>query len=442
MKTTKFQFPFHYAWVIVGITFITLVSTAGVRSTPSVLIVPLQDEFGWSRASISLAVSINLFLYGLIGPFAAAFMDRFGIRRVILAALFTVSIATFLTAFIKETYQLDLLWGIIVGIATGSTASVLGAMIANRWFVKRRGMVMGLLTASNATGQLAFLPLLAGLVTTTGWRTASFVISAVVLVLIPLVWLFMRNSPREIGLLPYGAESEDEAVKPQTDINPLLAPLKGLARGAKSRDFWWLAGSFFICGATTNGLIGTHLIPAAMDHGISEVTAASMLATIGIFDILGTTVSGWLSDRLDNRWLLCWYYTLRGISLLLLPYALGSTFLSLAAFIVFYGLDWVATVPPTVRLAADIFGKQNVGIIFGWILAAHQLGAAFAASGAGLLYTWLGDYQVTFMGAGVLCLLAAGMVIRIKRSSSSSGEKPQKEKLEPKLNQEPQPVAS
>jgi sugar phosphate permease len=423
MHTKKPTLPFHYAWVIVGITFLTLVSTAGIRSTPGVLIVPLQAEFGWSRASISLAVSINLFLYGLIGPFAAAFMERFGIRRVMMTALFTASSAAFLTTFMNQVWQLDLLWGLVIGIATGSTASVLSAVVANKWFVKRRGLVVGLLTASNATGQLAFLPLLAGLITSTGWRTASLIISGVALVLIPLVWLLMRNNPHDIGLQAYGAEPDSDEVKPTTSLsNPLLAPLHGLMRGVRSKDFWWLAGSFFICGATTNGLIGTHLIPAAMDHGIAEVTAAGLLATIGIFDIIGTTVSGFLSDHFDNRWLLCWYYSLRGLALLFLPYALGSTFLSLAVFVVFYGLDWVATVPPTVRLCANIFGKQNVGIIFGWVLAAHQLGAAFAAFGAGALYTWLGDYQVSFMTAGVLCLLAAGMVIRIGRSSSTKGK--------------------
>lgn len=415
---------------MVGITFLTLVSTAGIRSTPGVLIVPLQDEFGWSRAGISLAISINLVLYGLIGPFAAAFMERFGIKQVMMCALLAASVAAFLTIFMKELWQLDLLWGLIVGTATGSTASVLSAVVANKWFIKRRGLVVGLLTASNATGQLAFLPLLAGLISSTGWRIASVIIAAVALVLIPLVWIFMRNKPSDVGLKAYGAEDTLEEVKPAV-INPFAAPIQGLMKGIRSRDFWLLAGSFFICGATTNGLIGTHLIPAAMDHGFTEVTAASLLAVIGVFDIIGTTCSGWLSDRFDNRALLCWYYTLRGLSLLFLPYAIGSGFLSLAVFVVFYGLDWVATVPPTVRLAADTFGKQNVGIVFGWILASHQLGAAFASSGAGILYSWLGDYQLSFMSAGVLCLVAAGSVIRIGRTSSSKGKRVQIQIAEP-----------
>lgn len=351
-------------------------------------------------------------LYGLTGPFAAALMMRFGIRPVMVGALLLVALASALTIFMHAPWQLYLLWGVLVGVATGSITSVLAAMVANRWFVERRGLVMGVLTASNAAGQLVFLPLLASLTTTSGWRSAALATSAAALIVTPLVALLMRERPRDIGLLPYGAPLNSEQPK-EAGGNPLIAAFEGLTRGARSPDFWLLAGSFFICGASTNGLIGTHLIPASMDHGIPEVMAASMLALIGIFDLVGTTISGWLSDRLDNRWLLCWYYALRGLSLLLLPYALGSSYLTLAVFIVFYGLDWVATVPPTTRLTADLFGKENVGIVFGWIFAAHQFGAATAAFGAGALRTILGSYQVSFISAGVLCLIAAGMVIRI-----------------------------
>lgn len=304
----------------------------------------------------------------------------------------------------------------MVGLATGCLTSVLAAVVTNRWFVQRRGLVLGILTATNATGQLVFLPLLASLVTTQGWRAAALVTTGAALIVAPLVALLMRNSPREVGLRPYGAAPEDEEPAAATG-NPFTAAIGGLVKGLRSRDFWLLAGSFFICGATTNGLIGTHLIPAATDHGIPEVTAASLLALIGVFDLIGTTCSGWLSDRIDNRWLLCWYYGLRGLALLLLPFALGTSYLNLAVFVVFYGLDWVATVPPTTRLTADIFGKENVGIIFGWIFAAHQLGAATAAYAAGEMRTLLGTYQQTFIAAGLLCFIAAGLVIRIGKAS-------------------------
>ncbi|GER91065.1 MFS transporter [Dictyobacter vulcani] len=414
MRFLSTRVRFHYSWIIASVVFLSLLAAAGMRSTPGVLLVPLEHEFHWSPATVSLAVSINLVFYGLSGPFVAAIMERFGIRRVMVIALLLIAMAAGATIYMREPWQLDLLWGLLVGLATGAIASVLGTIVANRWFVKRRGLVIGLFSASNAAGQLVFLPLLASLAVSFGWRSAALVTAAAALVVVPLVAIFMRERPQDIGLTPYGSdhvESEAAAVAQ----NPFKTALQGLMLGLRTPDFWLLAGSFFICGATTNGLIGTHLIPASMDHGIAEVTAASMLALIGIFDLIGTTISGWLSDRIDNRWLLCWYYGLRGCSLLLLPYALSSSYLSLAVFIVFYGLDWVATVPPTARLATELFGARNAGVVYGWIFASHQLGAASAAFSAGLVRTWLGSYQVSFISAGLLCLCASGMVIRIGR---------------------------
>ena len=405
----------HYGWIVAGVTFLTLLASAGIRSTPGILIIPLEKEFGWTRATVSFAVSINILLYGLFGPFAAALMDRVGVRRVMMASLGLVAAGVGLTTVMRASWQLVLLWGVVVGLGTGTMALVLGAYIANRWFAERRGIVMGLLTASTATGQLLFLPFLASLVVTSGWRSAVLVVAGVALLMVPLVYIFMRNDPSDVGLRPVGATADAAPVS--SGANPAAAALAALREGFRSRDFWLLAGSFFICGASTNGLIGTHLIPASMEHGIPEVTAAGLLAAMGVFDLIGTTVSGWLSDRWDNRYLLCWYYGLRGLSLLFLPYALGTQFLGLAAFAVFYGLDWVATVPPTVRLTADIFGRQRVGVMFGWISASHQLGAATAAFGAGAVRSWMGSYQVAFMTSGLLCLIASGLVIRIGQAS-------------------------
>jgi MFS family permease len=413
----------HYAWVVAAITLVVLVSTAGVRSMPGILIVPLEQEFGWNRAVISVGISINLLLYGLCGPFAAAAMIRFGIRKVVIAALLVVCAGVGLTTVMRAPWQLYLLWGLIVGIGTGSVATILAATVAGRWFVERRGLVVGVLTASNATGQLIFLPILASLVVAHGWRWASATVVVVLLAILPLAAILIRNNPRDVGLKAYGAKEADEGVS--STENPIAAAFRGLGLAARSRQFWLLAGSFFICGATTNGLIGTHLIPASMDHGIPEVTAASMLAVVGVFDIVGTTVSGWLTDRWDSRWLLFAYYGLRGLSLLLLPFVLGSSFLGLMFFIVFYGLDWVATVPPTVAITADVFGRRNMAIVYGWIFASHQLGSAFAAGAGGALRVWLGDYQVTFITAGLLCLIAAGLVIRISSRGRSDEVKPQ-----------------
>jgi sugar phosphate permease len=406
----------HYAWVVAAVTFVILLAAAGIRSVPGVLILPLEGEFGWTRAAVSLAVSVNLFLFGLCGPFAASLMERVGMRRMIAGALVTLGIAVSLTTRMTAVWQLYLLWGVFVGLGAGAMAGWVAASVANRWFVERRGLVVGVLTAGGATGQLIFLPILASIVASAGWRPAVLLVAVVALLVIPLAWLVIRDHPQDVGLNPYGATEDVPRPLPPAG-NPVARAVGTLGRGLRDRDFLLLAGSFFICGASTNGLIGTHLIPASIEHGIPEVQAASFLAVVGIFDIIGTTVSGWLSDRYDNRWLLAWYYGLRGLSLLFLPYAFGSGYFGLALFIVFYGLDWVATVPPTVRLTADIFGRRNVGTVFAWLLASHQLGAAAIAFSAGAMRTWFGDYQAAFMTSGILCLIAAGMVVRIGRAA-------------------------
>src|SRR2546428_5969964 len=388
---------------------------AGFRAAPSVLIVPLENEFGWNRAIISVAVSINLILFGLTGPFAAALMDRFGLRAVTEGALITVATGALLTTVMNAPWQLYLLWGVVVGLGTGCMASVLAATVAGGWFVHRRGLVLGALTAAGATGQLIFLPGLGWLAQYQGWRWSAIAVGIAALAVVPIVALLLRNRPSDLGIRAYGATEADSA--PLTTGSPIRNAFAGLRLGVRSRDFWLLGGSFFVCGASTNGLIGTHLIPASIEHGIPDETAASFLAIIGVFDIVGTTASGWLSDRIDSRWLLAWYYSLRGLALLFLPHAYGSGFFTLALFVVFYGLDWVATVPPTVRLTADLFGRLHVGTVFAWILASHQLGAASMAFGAGVLRTWLGDYQAAFMISGTLCLIAAGMASRIGRQS-------------------------
>ena len=415
----------HYGWVVAVVSFLTLITAAGFRSTVGVLIVPLQEEFGWSRATISAAVAINLVLYGLGGPFAAGLYDRFGIRRVIVIALGTIAISSTLTTQMNAPWQLDVLWGVANGLATGAIGVTLAAVIANRWFVERRGVVSGLLTASNATGQLAFLPLLGWIVTAQGWRTAAVTVSLVALAFtLPLVVLLLRDSPAEVGLRPFGAVADDPPIVQQ---NPFGAAIGGLASASRSSTFWLLSASFFVCGATTNGLIGTHLIPASIDHGMSAVTAASLLAVIGVFDLVGTLGSGWLTDRMDPRRLLFWYYGLRGLSLLALPFVIGSSNLGLIAFLVFYGLDWVATVPPTIAITAQTFGRANVGVVFGWVFGAHQLGAAVAAWGAGAARTWFGDYQAAFITGGLLSLLASGLVVRItygRSGRASAGPTP------------------
>jgi MFS family permease len=407
----------HYAWIVAGVTFLALLGSAGFRATPGVLIVPLEQEYHWTAATISLAVSINLVLFGLTGPFAAALMERFGIRPVMTVALLLIATGSGLTVLMNQAWQLDLLWGVVVGLGTGSMASVLGAMVANRWFVARRGLVVGILTAAGATGQLIFLPSLAWLAVVVGWRWAALTVTGAALLVLPLVALFMRSRPSDLGIRPFGATGDEAA--PASAGSPIANAFRGLGLGVRRREFWLLAASFFICGCSTNGLIGTHLIPASVDRGIPEVRAASLLAVIGVFDIAGTMASGWLTDRYDSRRLLFMYYGLRGLSLLFLPFAFSAGLFGLLPFIVFYGLDWVATVPPTVALTAEVFGRERMSIVYGWIFAAHQLGAASAAFGAGAVRTWLGDYELAFLSAGVLCLVAAGLSMSI----SSAGRR-------------------
>ncbi len=403
----------HRAWWVAAVTFVALIGAAGFRATPGVLIVPLQDEFGWSRGTISLAVSVNLLLFGLTAPFAAALMERFGIRRVVAIALTLVATGSALTTQMTQSWQLVACWGVLVGLGTGSMALVFGATVANRWFVRRRGLIVGILTAGSATGQLIFLPLLAGLVDRHGWRSASWTVSLAALAVVPFVLLLLRERPSDLGLLPYGAVAFTPP--PVQTGSPAAAAIRSLRTASHSGAFWLLAGGFAICGATTNGLIGTHFIPAAHDHGLPSTTAAGLLALVGVFDIIGTIGSGWLSDRVDSRKLLWWYYALRGLSLFALPSLFASSLHPhMLVFVLFYGLDWVATVPPTVTLCRELYGDQGT-LVFGWVFASHQVGAAIAAAAAGALRTSFGTYDAAWYGAGALCLIAAGLSLSIPK---------------------------
>jgi sugar phosphate permease len=401
----------HYGWIVIVVTCFALLTGAGVRSTPGILIVPLEQEFHWSRATISLAISLNLILYGCIGPFAAAIMERVGVRRSVICALGLVAVGVALTSLMRQSWQLILLWGLVVGAGTGFLATVLAATVAARWFTARRGLVIGLLSGGAATGQLLFLPALAAITATYGWRPTVITVSLVALCVIPIVALFMRDRPADIGLMPYGETGEPKPVAPPQG-NPVQIAFRALGEAVRNRDFWLLGGTFFVCGASTNGLIGTHLIPACIDHGIPEVTGASLLAVMGVFNFMGTAGSGWLSDRVDNRILLCIYYGLRGLSLLYLPFSF-VTFYGLSLFAVFYGLDWFATVSPTVRLITHSFGRERAGIVYGWIFAIHQLGGASAAFFGGMLRVAFGGYMQAFMISGLLCFVAAILVLFI-----------------------------
>jgi predicted MFS family arabinose efflux permease len=400
----------HPAWIVAAITFVTILGAGAFRSVPGVLMDPLHKEFGWSHATIGAAMSINLTLFGLMSPFAAALMDRFGIRPVVCSALVLVSAGSGLTVLMTQSWQLLLFWGVFVGVGTGSMSMAFVATVSTRWFVQRRGLVTGVLTAANATGQLIFLPLVATVTKHHGWRTAALIVAVVSLTVVPLVFFFLRNHPHDMGLRAYGATDEDPGPPPTARVGgSAAAAVNALFAAAHTRIFWLLAGSFAICGASTNGLIGTHFIPAAQDHGMPATTAASLLALVGVFDIAGTIASGWLTDRYDPRLLLVVYYLGRGLSLMALPSLLSpNTTPSTWVFILFYGLDWVATVPPTVALCRRHFGA-TAPVVFGWVFAAHQLGAAVAASGAGMIRDRNGNYDLAFYCAAALCAIAVGL---------------------------------
>ncbi|EME22525.1 MFS transporter [Rhodococcus triatomae] len=408
----------HHAWLVAAVAFLALVGAAGFRAAPSILIDPLHDEFGWSRAAISSAVSVNLVLYGLTAPFAAALMERFGLRRVVSCALVLVAAGSGLTVFMTEQWQLVLLWGVLVGLGTGSMALAFVATVVDRWFVARRGLVTGILTAGGAAGQLVFLPLLAMISERYSWQVVALTVAFAALAVVPLVVLFLRDRPSDVGLQPYGAPDAYTAPTPVAAGRggAVGRALTVLASAARTRVFWLLAGTFAICGASTNGLVGTHFVPAAHDHGMPTTAAASLLAVIGIFDVVGTIASGWFTDRFDARILLGVYYLLRGVSLAFLPILFAdSVHPPMIAFVIFYGLDWVATVPPTIALCRKHFGSDSP-IVFGWVFASHQIGAGIVAFLAGLVRDRLGGYDAAFFVAGGLCAIAALMALAVSSS--------------------------
>jgi len=443
----------HPAWIVAAVAFLALVGAAGFRAAPGVLMVPLQQEFGWSTTVLSLAVSINLVLFGLTAPFAAALMERFGIRKVTSLALCLIGLGSALTVFVNQSWQILLTWGLLIGLGAGSMALVFAATIANTWFAKSRGLVIGILTAGSAAGQLVFLPFIAALAQNPGWRGASLLIAAGALAVVPLVLRWLRNSPADVGVLPYGAEKTDTgepntgepstgapaleasdggttatttgkpaavvvSAVPGDSPNAAIRALQVLKRASKVRTFWALVAGFAICGATTNGLIGTHFIPSAHDHGMPETTAAGLLAVVGIFDIVGTIASGWLTDRFNPKVLLAVYYQFRGIGLLVLPLLLGSSVEpSMIIFVVVYGLDWVATVPPTAAICRSVFGADG-SVVFGWVFAAHQLGAAAAAFLAGFIRDATGHYNYAWLGAAAMCTVAAVISATIRKDAA------------------------
>jgi len=395
----------HYAWIVLGVTFLCLFIAAAVRSVPGIILLSLEHEFHWSREVITGATSVNLLLFGLAGPFLGRLMDMYGTKAIALLTLILVVLGAGGSVFMKEIWQFYLLWGVMVGLGSGGTSIVMGSAIVNRWFQKRRGLALGILGAAFSSGQLIFTPVLMNLNIHEGWRAATlFIVLLLAVIILPLVILLMASDPSSKGLRPYGANGFDlKPVRP--DPNPMRIAMA-------NPQFWLLAFSFGICGFTTSGLFQTHLIPHGIEHGFTEMTMATSLGLMGATDMLGTILSGWLCDRFGKRRPLAMYYLFRGISLILLPYVESTG--QLMAFSIVYGLNWLSTVPATSALTADLFGKQNVGVVFGWICFAHQAGAALATYGASYLHGLAGNYTLAFMTSGLFAIVATGLVLNIK----------------------------
>ncbi|MEO3472611.1 MFS transporter [Roseomonas sp. CAU 1739] len=407
----------HYGWVMVALTFLVALSSSGAMGVQGALLLPLQREFGWETGTISGALALRLLLFGVMAPFGAALLQRYGLVRMVVLAMTLVVVGCLLSLRMTTTWELWLYWGVITGLGTGMTALILGATVANRWFAQRRGLVIGVLTAAAAAGQLALLPLGAWLAQDQGWRVAMVPGLVVCAAATVLMALFGRDHPSDLGLAAYGETAVTPPAAPTG--NPVRTAFATLADASGSKVFWILFATFLICGLSTNGLIQTHFIPLCADFGMAEVQAASVLAMMGVFNFIGTVASGWLSDRYDNRKLLFWYYGLRGLSLLWLPSSTFSLY-GLSIFALFYGLDWIATVPPTVRLAGQAFGRDKAPLVFGWVFVGHQVGAAIAAFGAGLSRDALASYLPAFYLAGAACLVAAVMVLGVRARQAAA----------------------
>ncbi|QPK63625.1 MFS transporter [Methylomonas sp. LL1] len=398
----------HYAWVVLAVTFLCLFVASALRSIPGIIMMSLEQEFNWNRETIGGAISLNLLLFGLAGPFLGRLMDLYGAKKVSVITLILSVLGAAGSVFMQESWQMYLFWGLLIGAGSGGTSMIMGSALINRWFHRHRGLALGILGAAFSSGQLVFTPVLMQINVHEGWRAATlFIAVALGLVALPLVLKFLRDDPESKGLLPFGANGVHETViKP--DRNPMRSAMS-------SPQFWLLASSFGICGLTTSGLFQTHLIPHGIEHGFTEMTMAMSLGVMGAADVFGTILSGWLCDRYGKRWPLAFYYVVRGVTLIVLP-SIDTTG-QLMMFSIIYGMNWLSTIPATSALTADLFGKQNVGVVFGWICFAHQIGAAIAAYSAGYVHSLIGDYNLAFVASGLFAFLASGIIFFIREPS-------------------------
>jgi MFS family permease len=394
---------------VLGATTVILLAGSGVRSSFGIFIKPMEAEFGWDRVALSVVASLSLFLYGAMGPIVGRLADRWGPRGVLVAAVILLGTGAIGSSAIASLWQLYLTAGIITALGAGGAAMSVAASLATRWFDTRRGLVLGIAGGGMAAGQLLIIPLTMTLTLTWGWRTGFLVLGiGFLLLILPLAFAVLRNDPQDLGLTPYGAAA---GFMPAT-TEQRAAGRTGITQAVRSTAFWLLAGSFFVCGYTTSGLVLTHLIPYASEHGFHATQAATALGLMGALNIVGTVGSGWICDRVGAKIPLAGYYLLRGLSLVFLPFV--GTVPGLFAFAAIYGLNYISTVPATTALTAKLFGRYSVGELSGWIFFSHQVGAAIGSVVGGLLYTRFGNYTIAFHSAAALAFVATAMVLAIR----------------------------
>ncbi|MGH7322434.1 MAG: MFS transporter [Candidatus Rokuibacteriota bacterium] len=408
----------HYAWVVLGAVTVIMIAASGLRSAFGVFIKPMEAEFGWDRTSLSIVASLSLFLYGAIGPFVGRVADRWGPRGVLAVSTVLIGVGTLGTATVVTLWQLYVTTGIVTALGAGGAAMSVAAALAARWFDTHRGLVLGIAGGGMAAGQLLVVPFAMWLTVSSGWRFTFVVLGVGFLVLIvPLTLALIRNDPRDVGLAPYGAAPRLVAQgAAEVDVQRT-----GVREAAGTSPFWLLAGSFWVCGYTSSGLVLTHLIPHATEHGFHATHAAQALGIMGALNVVGTVASGWVCDRFGQKGPLAVYYLLRGLSLVFLPWV--GTLPGLFAFAAIFGLNYISTVPPTTALTAKIYGRFSVGELSGWIFFSHQLGSAVGSLVGGYLYDRFGDYTLAFHSAALLAFVATALVLAI-REEPAAGRPP------------------
>jgi MFS family permease len=410
----------HDAWIVLGAVMIIMLLASGLRAVFGVFIKPIEATFGWDRASLSGVAALSLLLLGAVGPVAGWLADRWGPRRVIVFGCLILAAGTVLSSQVMSLWQIYLSAGVLMAVGGGGIQMSTAATVAARWFEARRGLVLGILGGAMSAGQLVIIPLAVWLTLHHGWRQSFLWLGiALLIIALPLALWFVKDDPARYGLQPYGAGQS----RPEGGQHPKTPERRvPIGEAMQVPAFWLLASTFFVCGYTTGGLVLTHLVPHAADHGFSEMNAAQAMGVMGALNILGTVASGWICDHFGRKGPLAFYYAVRGLSLLFLLYVWNVPSLNLFAAI--FGLNYISTVPATTTLTANIFGRYSIGTLSGWIYFAHQVGAALGAAVGGWMFQATGSYGWAFVSGAVLAFVAAALALAIKEEPLQKTPRP------------------